>query len=135
MRGRVRYSEAERSQPPPARRKGKQFLTLSPLHFIFQAKIIGYYVMNELRYGGAQYVATGRGLPTERRDFIGKPSEQGPGLSLGVIPAQRRLRAPHHPSSITPPRARKQASKQVRAGSRRGSRRLHTAHEDPSAHK
>uniref|UniRef100_A0A7S2ANY7 Glycosyl transferase 48 domain-containing protein n=2 Tax=Alexandrium andersonii TaxID=327968 RepID=A0A7S2ANY7_9DINO len=41
--------------------------------FIFQSKIIGYYVMNELRYGGATYVSTGRGLPTERRPFIGYP--------------------------------------------------------------
>merc|ERR1719215_645607 len=57
-----------------------QYITLSPLHFIFQAKIIGYYVTNELRYGGAQYVATGRGLPTERRDFVGKPLEEGCGI-------------------------------------------------------
>eukprot|EP00929_Paragymnodinium_shiwhaense_P124247 TRINITY_DN9934_c0_g2_i1.p1 TRINITY_DN9934_c0_g2~~TRINITY_DN9934_c0_g2_i1.p1 ORF type:complete len:1922 (+),score=375.34 TRINITY_DN9934_c0_g2_i1:48-5813(+) len=49
-----------------------QFFTMSPLLFIFQAKLIGFYVLNELRYGGAQYVATGRSLPTERRPFIGK---------------------------------------------------------------
>jgi len=53
-------------------RLGKQYLTLSFLMFVFQAKIIGYYVVNELRYGGAQYVATGRGLPTYRRPFIGE---------------------------------------------------------------
>ena len=29
-------------------------------------------VVNELRYGGAKYVATGRGLPTYRRPFIGE---------------------------------------------------------------
>eukprot|EP00930_Biecheleria_cincta_P034274 TRINITY_DN23700_c0_g1_i1.p1 TRINITY_DN23700_c0_g1~~TRINITY_DN23700_c0_g1_i1.p1 ORF type:complete len:1961 (-),score=292.91 TRINITY_DN23700_c0_g1_i1:88-5970(-) len=51
---------------------GKQYCTLSFLLFVFQAKIIGYYVVNELRYGGATYVATGRGLPTERRPFIGE---------------------------------------------------------------
>merc|ERR1712070_176615 len=50
----------------------KQMLTLSPLLFIFQAKIIGNYVTNEVRRGGATYVATGRGLPTERRPFIGE---------------------------------------------------------------
>jgi len=49
----------------------KQLLTLSPLHFIFQAKIISWYVSNEILYGGASYVSTGRGLPTERRCFIG----------------------------------------------------------------
>merc|ERR1712217_690244 len=48
----------------------KQLVTCSPLLFIFQAKVIGYYVTNELRYGGAGYVSTGRGLPTERRPFI-----------------------------------------------------------------
>eukprot|EP00913_Durusdinium_trenchii_P007572 g7115.t1 len=53
-------------------RLGKQYLTLSFLMFVFQAKIIGYYVVNELRYGGAKYVATGRGLPTYRRPFIGE---------------------------------------------------------------
>ncbi|CAJ1416044.1 unnamed protein product [Effrenium voratum] len=50
----------------------KQMLTMSPLMFIFQAKIIGHYVINEIRYGGATYVSTGRGLPTDRRPFIGE---------------------------------------------------------------
>merc|ERR1719210_2001940 len=55
----------------------KQMCTLSPLLFIFQGKIIGHYVVNELRYGGATYVSTGRGLPTERRPFIGQAQESG----------------------------------------------------------
>ncbi|CAE7411692.1 FKS1 [Symbiodinium natans] len=62
----------ERSFGHAVWRLGKQYLTLSFLMFVFQAKIIGYYVVNELRYGGAQYVATGRGLPTYRRPFIGE---------------------------------------------------------------
>eukprot|EP00439_Symbiodinium_sp_Y106_P005575 s5914_g1.t1 len=33
----------------------KQLLTLSPIMFIFQAKVIGFYTMNELKYGGATY--------------------------------------------------------------------------------
>ena len=52
-----------------------QCLTLSPLHFVFQAKIIGNYISNEVRYGGASYVATGRGLPNERKRFIGWQGE------------------------------------------------------------
>ena len=40
------------------------------LRFVFQAKIIGFYVVNEIRYGGARYISTGRSLPTERRHFI-----------------------------------------------------------------
>jgi len=51
--------------------------TLSPLMFIFQGKVIGSYATNEFRYGGATYVATGRGLPTERRPFIGEAEETG----------------------------------------------------------
>jgi hypothetical protein len=58
----------------------KQMITLSPLLFVFQAKSIGSYVMNELRYGGATYVNTGRGLPTERRCFIGTLCDEGMAL-------------------------------------------------------
>lgn len=50
----------------------KQIFTLSPLHFVFQAKLIGVYIVNEIFCGGAKYVATGRNLPTERKDFVGK---------------------------------------------------------------
>jgi len=55
----------------------RSMMTCSFVMFIFQAKLIGYYVTNELRYGGASYVATGRGLPTERRPFMGKPAASG----------------------------------------------------------
>lgn len=48
----------------------KSYLTLSPLLFVFQSKSIGHYIVNEFRYGGATYVATGRGLPTERMPFM-----------------------------------------------------------------
>ncbi|OLP85560.1 1,3-beta-glucan synthase component bgs3 [Symbiodinium microadriaticum] len=48
----------------------KQMVTLAPLHFIFQAKIIGTYLTNEVTLGGAKYLPTGRGLPTERRAFL-----------------------------------------------------------------
>jgi len=51
----------------------KQQISCSFLLFIFQAKIIGYYIMAEIRQGGASYVATGRGLPTDRREFVGAP--------------------------------------------------------------
>jgi 1,3-beta-glucan synthase len=61
------------------RRILRQMATLAPLHFIFQAKVIGTYVTNEIRYGGASYMPTGRGLPTERRPFIGRLKRQGGG--------------------------------------------------------
>jgi len=49
-----------------------QMITGAPMHFIFQAKIIGIYVTSEIRYGGAAYLATGRGLPTDRRKVFNK---------------------------------------------------------------
>merc|ERR1719491_2869845 len=59
----------------------KQIFTLSPLLFVFQAKVIGHYIVNEIRYGGATYVSTGRGLPTDRRPFIGEAQDGGLKLS------------------------------------------------------
>lgn len=32
----------------------KQMVTLAPLHFVFQAKIIGTYITNEITLGGGQ---------------------------------------------------------------------------------
>lgn len=69
----------------------KQILTLSPVMFIFQAKVIGFYTMNELKFGGATYVATGRGLPTERRPFLGVIGEQGELIPGGLYLDYARL--------------------------------------------
>jgi len=55
----------------------KQMITGAPLHFMFQAKIIGVYTTDEIRYGGASYLPTGRGLPTERRPFFGSRDAHG----------------------------------------------------------
>jgi hypothetical protein len=60
----------------------KQLLTFSPLLFIFQAKTIGHYMTNELRFGGATYVSTGRGLPTERRPFLRRDRNKFSGLYM-----------------------------------------------------
>mmetsp|Transcript_29908 Transcript_29908/g.56004 ORF Transcript_29908/g.56004 Transcript_29908/m.56004 type:complete len:969 (-) Transcript_29908:225-3131(-) len=67
----------ERSLKMAIMRLLKQVFTLSPLLFIFQAKVICAYVVNELRFGGATYVSTGRGLPTERRPFLGEVAAKG----------------------------------------------------------
>jgi len=58
----------------------QSYLTLSPFLFIFQSKCIGHYIVNEFRYGGATYVATGRGLPTERRPFVGEMKDRSEGF-------------------------------------------------------
>ena len=44
-----------------------QLVTLSHWHVTFQTKKFGNYVPNEIRYGGDNYVATGRGLLNERK--------------------------------------------------------------------
>jgi len=67
----------ERSLKLAVERVVKQLLTLSPLMFVFQSKVIGHYVVNEIRHGGATYVATGRGLPTERRPLVGEVAPAG----------------------------------------------------------
>jgi len=69
----------------------KMYGTCSWLLFIFQAKIIGYYFMNELRYGGAAYVGTGRGLPTERRPFVGQPTPLQEAAKNGSSGPRRRI--------------------------------------------
>lgn len=55
----------------------KQWATCSWCFFIFQAKLVGHSVMHEIRYGGATYISTGRGLPTQRSPFIGKTNKEG----------------------------------------------------------
>jgi hypothetical protein len=67
----------ERTFKMATERVVKQLLTLSPLMFVFQSKVIGHYVVNEIRHGGATYVATGRGLPTERRPLVGEVAPTG----------------------------------------------------------
>jgi hypothetical protein len=72
----------ERSLKTAIRKLLAQLLTLSPLLFIFQAKTIGSYLIGELRFGGATYVSTGRGLPTERRPLFMRGKQLFSGLYL-----------------------------------------------------
>jgi len=44
-------------------------LALSPVFSAFQSKLMGYYFWSTMHYGGAQYIATGRGLATSREGF------------------------------------------------------------------
>ena len=46
-----------------------QLFTGSPIFFIAQSRLVGQYLAAEFAVGGAQYVATGRGLGVTRKPF------------------------------------------------------------------
>ena len=48
----------------------KQVISGAPLYYIFQSRCIGHAISGEFASGGATYIATGRGLATERQDFF-----------------------------------------------------------------
>lgn len=45
-------------------------LALGPVFAAFQSKLMGYYFWSTLHYGGAMYIATGRGLAMRRESFL-----------------------------------------------------------------
>ncbi|KAK9796256.1 hypothetical protein WJX73_006556 [Symbiochloris irregularis] len=45
-------------------------ITGSPLFFIFRARTQAFYFLEDVLYGGAQYVATGRGFALQRSSFV-----------------------------------------------------------------
>lgn len=50
-------------------RLGKHFLSLSPLFEVFVCKIYAKSITGDIAVGGAQYIATGRGIATKREPF------------------------------------------------------------------
>lgn len=52
------------------KRLGKQILSFSPFFEIFVCKIYTHSLVSDLNYGGAQYIATGRGFATQRISFV-----------------------------------------------------------------
>ena len=50
-------------------RLAKHFLSLSPVFEVFSTQIYSQAVLNNLTYGGARYIATGRGFATTRISF------------------------------------------------------------------
>lgn len=50
-------------------RLGKQFLSLSPLFEVFSTQIYSHSILSNLSFGGARYIATGRGFATTRISF------------------------------------------------------------------
>ncbi|GAA5865846.1 hypothetical protein JCM3774_003116 [Rhodotorula dairenensis] len=66
-------------------RLGKHFLSLSPFFEVFSTQIASHSVVSNLSYGGARYIATGRGFATTRISFVILYARfAGPALYLGM---------------------------------------------------
>ncbi|KII91785.1 glycosyltransferase family 48 protein [Plicaturopsis crispa FD-325 SS-3] len=66
-------------------RLGKQFLSLSPIFEVFSTQIYTHSILSNLTFGGARYIATGRGFATSRISFSILFSRfAGPSIYLGM---------------------------------------------------
>jgi len=66
-------------------RLGKHFLSLSPIFEIFSTQIYTHSILSNLSFGGARYIATGRGFATTRLSFSILYSRfAGPSIYLGM---------------------------------------------------
>ncbi|KZV72587.1 glycosyltransferase family 48 protein [Peniophora sp. CONT] len=66
-------------------RLGKQFMSLSPVFEVFSTQIYTHSILNNLTFGGARYIATGRGFATSRISFAILFSRfAGPSIYLGM---------------------------------------------------
>lgn len=66
-------------------RLGKHFMSLSPLFEVFVTQIYTNSILTNLSFGGARYIATGRGFATTRTPFALFYSRfAGPSLYLGM---------------------------------------------------
>ncbi|RXK35245.1 1,3-beta-glucan synthase component FKS1 [Tremella mesenterica] len=63
----------------------KHFLSLSPVFEVFSTQIYMHSILNNLTFGGARYIATGRGFATTRISFSILYSRfAGPSIYLGI---------------------------------------------------
>lgn len=66
-------------------RLGKQFLSLSPIFEVFSTRIYSQSILSNLTFGGARYIATGRGFATTRMSFTILYSRfAGPSIYMGM---------------------------------------------------
>lgn len=66
-------------------RLGKHFLSLSPIFEVFSTQISSHSILSNMTYGGARYIATGRGFATTRISFpILFSRFAGPSIYLGL---------------------------------------------------
>ena len=75
----------ERGTPRAILRLTKNFCSLSPIFEIFSTQISCHSILTNLTYGGARYIATGRGFATSRVNFSTLYSRfAGPSIYLGM---------------------------------------------------
>ncbi|CDO68303.1 Glycosyltransferase Family 48 protein [Trametes cinnabarina] len=66
-------------------RLGKHFLSLSPIFEVFSTQIYSQSILSNLTFGGARYIATGRGFATTRISFTILYSRfAGPSIYMGM---------------------------------------------------
>lgn len=66
-------------------RLGKHFLSLSPIFEVFSTQIYSQSIQSNLSFGGARYIATGRGFATTRMSFTILYSRfAGPSIYMGM---------------------------------------------------
>ncbi|CAK5277699.1 unnamed protein product [Mycena citricolor] len=66
-------------------RLGKHFLSLSPVFEVFSTQIYSQAILSNLTFGGARYIATGRGFATSRMSFAILYSRfAGPSIYMGM---------------------------------------------------
>ena len=75
----------ERGTPRAILRLAKHFLSLSPVFEVFSTQIYTHSILSNLTFGGARYIATGRGFATTRVSFALLYSRfAGPSIYLGM---------------------------------------------------
>lgn len=66
-------------------RLGKHFMSLSPIFEVFSTQIYSQSILSNLTFGGARYIATGRGFATTRLSFTILYSRfAGPSIYMGM---------------------------------------------------
>ena len=80
------FSElVERGTPRAILRLTKHFMSLSPVFEVFSTQIYCHSILSNLTFGGARYIATGRGFATARTQFSILYSRfAGPSIYLGM---------------------------------------------------
>ncbi|EUC54004.1 1,3-beta-glucan synthase [Rhizoctonia solani AG-3 Rhs1AP] len=79
------YELTERGVGRAVLRLAKHFLSLSPMFEVFAIQIQSNSILVNMSFGGARYIATGRGFPTARISFSILYSRfAGPSIYLGV---------------------------------------------------